>query len=70
MGAWRGVETMLALGGAASPNGVFTARPKAADPPTTGNSIVVLSRSTVSSVPGCGQRVNSRSLEKIISPIR
>ena len=36
-------------------------------PPTIGSSNEVPSRSIVSSVPGSGQRVKSRSLEKIIS---
>ena len=35
-----------------------------------GSSIVVQSRSIVSSVPGGGQSVKSRSLEKIIRPMR
>ena len=38
-------------------------------PPTIGSSNEVPSRSIVSSVPGSGQRVKSRSLEKIIRPI-
>lgn len=38
-------------------------------PPTTGSVRCVLSKSMVSSVPGFGHNVNSRSLEKIIIPI-
>ena len=45
------------------------ARRYAASPPTTGKVIDVESRSTVSSVPGVGHSVKSRSLEKIMSPI-
>ena len=46
------------------------ARRRAFGPPTTGSSIEVAPSSTVSSVPGFGQRVKSLSLEKIMSPIR
>src|SRR5690625_4169583 len=43
--------------------------PTTAAPPPLGSSRSVPSRSIVSSVPGSGQRVKSRSLEKIITPI-
>lgn len=42
---------------------------QASAPPTTGNSIVVWSKSIVNFVPASGHRVKSRSLEKIMSPI-
>ena len=44
-------------------------RRNASAPPTTGRSIEVPSRSTVSSAPGAGRSVKSRSLEKIIKPM-
>lgn len=48
-----------------------SARPSltASSPPTTGIVMDVPSRSIVSSVPGFGQSVKSRSLEKIMSAI-
>src|SRR5690606_39728166 len=47
-----------------------TALRSACAPPTTGSSSDVPPRSTVSSVPGVGQSVKSRSLEKIMRPMR
>ena len=53
----------------ARPTGHSTARSYASVPPTTGSLIEVPPSSTVSSVPGSGHNVNSRSLEKIMRPI-
>ena len=46
------------------------ARLNAAVPPTTGSRSEVRLKSIVSSVPGLGQSVKSRSLEKITTPMR
>ncbi len=62
----RGVAALY-LPAAAS---AAAARSTADVPPTTGRRSEVRSRSTVNSVPGAGHNVKSRSLEKIIKPMR
>ena len=74
MGRWRVFRVLFAVPRRTAEAAVphifyFMALLKARLPPTTGRFRVVASRLMVSSVPGSGQRVKSRSLEKIMRAI-